>query len=534
MNEQLANDDPLPQAYVDDSRRVSLVWLIPLVTLLAAAWLGYHTYTQRGPLVTIMFQTAEGLEAGRTRVNFKDVDIGVVETISLSPDLKRVRVEVRLRADIEPYLNDKTRFWVVRPRLSSAGISGLETLVGGTYIAADLAIDGVETDRFEGLEAPPTVSASDAGRTFRLQAKRLGSLRVGSPVHFLGIEVGRVVDVDLPSAGGVALQVFVDAPHDRRVRRQTRFWNASGIDLRFDADGVSVSADSLASVLLGGIAFGNPVAAPDNGPADEMADFTLHVDEQAAFAERFVLREAWELDFVGSVRGLSAGAPVEFRGIRIGEVTDVALEIAEDKRSTRVPVRIAIEPERMGVTPDPGASPSVGPRERELWDALVRNGLRAQLKTGNLLAGALYVDLDFYPEDGAQSIDWAGELPSLPTVPTPLDELRNLLVRLGKLPLDDMASDLGASLAALRETMNATNTLLKRLDRETATELDRTLAQTRSTLVALERFLKPNSPLQIDAQKALKEFGSAARSLRIMADYLERHPEALIRGKGGN
>lgn len=534
MTEQQANDDALPEAYVDASRRFSLVWLIPLVTLLAAAWLGYHTYSQRGPLVTIVFETAEGLEAGRTRVNFKDVDIGVVETISLSPDLKRVLVEARLRADIQPYLNDKTRFWVVRPRLSSAGISGLETLVGGTYIAADLATDGTDTDRFEGLEAPPTVSASDAGRTFRLQAKRLGSLRVGSPVYYLGIEVGRVVDFNLAATGGVTLHVFVDAPHDQRVRGHTRFWNASGIDVRFDADGVSVVADSLASILLGGIAFGDPEGSGDSDPATEMDEFTLHVDEQAAFAERFALREDWELDFVGSVRGLSPGAPVEFRGIRIGEVVDVALEIADDKRSTRVPVRIAIEPERMGINPDPGAPPAIGPRERDLWDELVSNGLRAQLKTGNLLAGSLYVDLDFYPEDEARTIDWETALPALPTVPTPLDELRTLLARLGKLPLDDMAADLGASLSALRDTMNATNTLLRRLDRETATELDKTLTQTRSTLVALERFLKPNSPLQVEAQRALQEFGSAARSLRIMADYLERHPEALIRGKGGN
>ncbi|MCB1772058.1 MAG: MCE family protein [Gammaproteobacteria bacterium] len=534
MTEPPSNAEALPEAYVDDSRRISLVWLIPLVTLLAAAWLGYHTYSQRGPLVTIVFETAEGLEADRTRVNFKDVDIGVVETISLSPDLKRVLVEARLRVDIEPYLNDRTRFWVVRPRLSSAGISGLETLVGGTYIAADLATGGVETDRFEGLEAPPTVSASDAGRTFRLRSQRLGSLRVGSPVHYLGIEVGRVVDFQLAADGGVTLHVFVDAPHDRRVREHTRFWNASGVNVRFDADGLSVTADSLATVLLGGIAFGDPGAGGDSAAAEEMAEFTLHADEQAAFATRFALREAWELDFVGSVRGLTAGAPVEFRGIRIGEVVDVALEIADDRRSTRVPVRIAIEPERMGIRPDAGHSETIGLPERALWDELVRNGLRAQLKTGNLLAGALYVDLDFYPEDEVRTIDWQAEVPALPTVPTPLDELRTLLARLGKLPLDDMAADLAASLAALHKTMNATNALLRRLDRETATELDKTLTQTRSTLVTLERFLKPNSPLQVEAQRALQEFGSAARSLRIMADYLERHPEALIRGKGGN
>jgi paraquat-inducible protein B len=527
MNDQNASADELPEAYVDERRRFSLVWLIPLVTLVAAAWLGYHSYSQRGPLVTILFETAEGLEAGRTRVNYKDVEIGVVENIALSPDLQRVRVEARLDVDMTPYLNDKTRFWVVRPRLSSAGISGLQTLVGGTYIAADLDTGGARTDLFDGLEVPPTVTASETGRTVRLRAQDLGSLQIGSPVYFRGIEVGRVIDFAL-TTDGVEVRAFVEAPHDRQVSAATRFWNVSGVRVEVGGQGVEIVTEALASVLLGGLAFAD---RPGDATAaiEDDAVFDLFPDRDSALARSYALREAWELDFVGSVRGLQVGAPVEFRGIRIGEVTDIDLELSPDRRATSVPVRIAIEPERLGI--EVAADPSGRLLERALWDELVANGLRAQLKTGNLLAGSLYVDLDFYPQDEPASIDWSAKVPELPTVPTPLDELRTLLARFGKLPVEAMAEDLGASLGALRETLAATNALLRRVDRETIDELDRTLVQTQKTLAGLERFLNPASPLQVEAQRSLREFGEAARSLRLMADYLERHPEALIRGK---
>lgn len=247
---------------------------------------------------------------------------------------------------------------------------------------------------------------------------------------------------------------------------------------------------------------------------------------------RFSRSQQWRLAFAGSVRGLVPGAPVEFRGIRIGEVRDVRLELDAAGGETHIPVIIEIEPERLGFAdaPSPGAPPS--PASRQLWEQLVHRGLRAQLKTGNLLSGALYVDLDFYPEDPAREIVWGEDMAELPTVLTPLDELRGLLTRLARLPLDRMGEDLSDSLTALRETMDATNTLLKRLDRETASELSKTLEQTRKTLAGAEKLLAPNSPLQAEARRALQELGSAARSLRIMTDYLERHPEALIRGKG--
>lgn len=528
-------DDTLPEAVVDERRRVSLVWLIPLVAVVAAVWLGYHTWQQQGPLITIRFDTAEGLEAGKTRVRFKDVDIGVVEAIELSADLSQVRVRARLAAHVSDYLNGDTRFWVVRPRLSGGQVSGLETIVGGTYIAADLTTRGGPQRSFEGLETPPIVTATEPGRTFTLNAPALGSVTIGSPLLYRGIEVGRVVGYSLNEPDGVDIQVFVHAPHDVRVGEHTRFWNASGVRVELGVDGIRLESNSLASVLIGGIAFGAPAGVAAGDAVDEGARFVLFADQRAAFEPRFARQELWRVAFSGSVRGLSPGAPVELRGIRVGEVRAVSLELDPADRTPRIPVTIAIEPGRLGIdAPTGDAGLPQGPAERALWDKLVAGGLRAQLKTGNLLTGASYVDLDFYPEAPHREITWTDPVPELPTIPAALDELRALLARLARLPLEQMGENLDGSLAALRDTMGATNALLRRLDRETTTELSQTLQQTRDTLASLDRLLKPNSPLQSEAHRALGELAAAARSLRIMADYLERHPEALIRGKGGS
>ncbi|MCB1789317.1 MAG: MCE family protein [Gammaproteobacteria bacterium] len=517
--------DALPEARTDNHRTVSLVWLIPLVALLAAAWLGYRAYTEQGTLVTISFETAEGLEAGKTRVRYKDVDIGVVETIDLAEGLEHVLVRARLSVKMAEYINDKARFWVVRPRLSRGQVSGLNTLVGGAYIAADLAAGGAPLRAFQGLETPPLVAAVERGGTFTLVTDVLGSLAEGSPVLHRGIEVGRVIRYALRDDHQVAVTVFIDAPYDTWVTHATRFWNASGVGLSLDANGIRVNTDSLASVLLGGVAFGAPPGAATAGPAAADTEFRLYPDQDAAMATQYAAREQWQLSFAGSVRGLVIGAPVEFRGIRVGEVTEIALRTDAEQRSVEIPVHIAIEPDRLGAAVDDQA-------RRRLWDHMVGQGLRAQLKSGNLLTGALYIDLDFYPDDPPRQITWSGELPSLPTVPTTLDELSSLLSKLANLPLDAIGKDLSASLAALRETAVSTESLLKKLDRETATELGRTLVQTRSTLAGLEKLLASNSPLQSEALRVLKELGGAARSLRIMADYVERHPEALLRGKG--
>lgn len=518
--------EEIPEAIVDRGRHISLVWLVPLVALLITLWLGYHAYIQEGPLVTIHFDTAEGLEAGKTKVRFKDVDIGQVESIDLAPDLGGINVQVRVKPQMAEYLNEKARFWVVRPRLSRGQISGLGTLIGGAYIAADLAPDNQPKRDFRGLEEPPVVTYSAHGSAFTLVANSLGSLAEGSPVLFRGIEVGRVTGYHLRPDGKVAILVFINAPHDRQVNSGTRFWNASGFGMTLDASGLHFNSGSIASVLLGGVDFGNPDDAQKAGKA--LAEYPLFTNKRSAMAPVFSRRDQWQVHFSGSVRGLTKGAPVELRGIHIGKVESIQLKLDATHGHIDIPVIIAIEPGRLGLPPDISQA-----QRRVLWNRMVAKGLRAELKTGNLLTGATYVDLNFDSSAvaGKARIDWQQTPPGLPSVPTAFDQLRQLLGKLAQLPLQQMGQNLAGSLAEMRKTLKTTNRVLNRLDRETLSELNRTLAKSRDTLGAMNRVLAPNSPLQSQAQQVLRQFGEAARSMRELMDYLDRHPESLLLGK---
>ena len=525
--------EELPEALVDARRRLSLVWLVPLAALFAAGWLIYQANLERGPLVTIRFQNAEGLEAGKTRIRYKDVDVGFVEAVELSEDLTHVLVRARFDPGLEAHLTEDTRFWIVRPRFSGGQISGLSTLVGGVHIGVDLATAGRQTATFLGLDNPPVIESNTPGRSFALRTDSLGSLQIGSPVHYRGIEVGQVVSYRVDEgAGPIEVRVFIHEPHDTRINSGTRFWQDSGLDLTVGADGIKVDSESVATLLLGGVTFGSVPGMEEAEPVPEGTVFTLYPNRREAEDQRFTVKETWTLEFSGSVRGLSPGAPVEFRGIKVGEVKDIRLELDTEALVARIPVVVELEPERLKLM-RASSRPVTEAARRRFWDQLIAKGLRAQLKTGNLLTAALYVDLDFYPAAEPSAIAWDTPHPELPTVPTPFDELRGLLTKLARLPVDGMASELADGAAKLSATLDRLSAVLQTLDRQVAPELTPTPKQSQQTLARLEQFVKPGSPLHSDAQQVLRELSAAARSFRIMADYLERHPEALIRGKGG-
>jgi len=524
--------DALPEAVIDRHRRISLVWLIPLVAVLTAAWMAYKSYSEQQPLITLTFQTAEGIEAGVTKLKYKNVEVGLVEQVSLSDDLAQVLVKARFARHLQSYLTDRSRFWVVRPRLSGSQVSGLGTVLGGIYIGVDLDDSGKRVDHFTGLETPPVITAGTPGRVFNLQAEGLGSLQIGSPVYFRNIEVGQVVAYHLNSESGlVEIQVFVHAPHHAWVTENTRFWETSGLQFELDASGVRIRTESVASVLAGGIGFGTPPYLAAAPPAASDSQFQLFKDRTAALERRYRDKETWLLYFDSSVRGLTVGAPVEFRGIKIGEVRDIRVELNVGERTARVPVLVEIEPQRVEFVHPPDTSDKTPPTQHQIWDWMVEQGLRAQLQTGSYLTGALFVDLALVPGAAPKQIDWSGKHPSLPTIPTTLDELRGLLSKLGKLPLEGMGDDLRSILAELRQTLTQTSALMRHMNKDIAPGLSETLAQTRQTLRSAENVLTPGTPLHQDIQKTLQELSAAARSIRVMADYLERHPEALIRGK---
>lgn len=536
-----------PEAVVQNKKSFSIVWLVPTVALLIGVWLVYVFLSEKGPTITITFENAEGLEAGKTKIKYKNVDIGQVESISLSPDLSHVVVTAEMVKGAKAYLSENTRFWVVRARLAAGEVSGLGTLFSGAYIGVDPGKKGEYLKKFKGLEIPPVVSADLPGRHFILKSKRLGSLDIGSPVYYRQIKVGRVVGYALEKGGtAVTIKIFIHAPHHERVKKNSRFWIAAGFNVSLDANGIKVNTESLATILIGGVSFETPVSLEQGDPAEENQLFRLFESYDEITEFQYVRKAYYILHFNNSVRGLSVAAPVEFRGIKVGQVTDINLEFDKNKLAFRIPVLIEIEPDRVKMIGETSL-------EREdIMERLVERGLRAQLKTGSILTGQLFVDLDFHPDAAKAAVLRAGRYPELPTVPAPLEEITasvsRIIKKLDQLPIQEIGADLrdtvqGAkklttsvhlheAIENLNKTLAHTQALAAKLDRQIAPEFSTTLKTAQEALTAAERLLKSDSSFRHEMGKALKEVSVAARAIRDLADYLERHPEALLYGKG--
>jgi paraquat-inducible protein B len=538
--------DDLPVARV--GRRVglsvSLVWLVPLVAALIGLWLAWHNLSQRGPEITLLFPTAEGLEAGKTKIKYKNVDVGVVTDINVSPDRSMVEVKAEMTADARDWLVEDTRFWVVRPRIGAGGVSGLGTLLSGSYIGMDVGKSQNPAWHFRGLEVPPIVTSGLEGRSFLLHAENLGSLDYGTPIYFRRIQVGQIVAYHLEDNGkAVALRAFIAAPYDQYVTANTRFWQASGIDLRLDASGFKVSTESLAAMLVGGIAFQTPPDEPPGGPAEDRASFRLHDTRDQAMAIRYGDLRQYRMYFTDSVRGLSTGAAVEFRGVPAGEVKRIEVDYDADRREVRIPVLAEVGGSQLySSATEETRQQRAQVDHRALVDSLIAKGLRAQLRTGNLLTGKLYVAIDFFPDAPPARIDWSADPPVFPTVPGSVSEIEkrvgSILAKLDSVPFDEIGNDLVATLETFNATLGTIEKLAAGMDRELVPEFKlgleqarRSLASAGKTLAGTERLVAPDGALQGDLRQALRDFAEAARSIRVLADYLERHPEAIIRGK---
>ena len=564
MTEQTPTMEP-PSPVIRRRRGLPLVWLVPLVAALVGGWLAWKTLSERGPTITITFDTAEGLEPGKTRVRYRDVDVGTMEGVAVSPDLSNVVVTVRMVKGAASYLNRSTNFWVVKPRLSFGGVSGLGTLVSGAYIGMDPGrANGEAVTAFRGLEEPPLIRSSAPGRRFALRADRLGGLGPGAPIYYRGIQVGEVVGYEFSQDWqSLTIPVFIHAPYDRIVRPNTRFWNASGLSVSIGPDGPTVALESLQSLVTGGVSFETPGLG---GPSDrgeiaaEGTDFPLYESRNAASNARFTRRVPFLVHFDGSVRGLHPGSVVEFRGIRVGEVTDIRLDVDPATGEARIPVTLNIEPERLGSDLPAAHDTEIAYARMKV---LVEQGLRAQLRTGNLLTGELIVTLDLFPDAPKETLITGGAYPELPSQPNVLDtatrtatdlmnelarapiaetvtELRSTIQKAGALlgspEVAQAVVSLSRSLAELEKTTQVLGTeggpTIRAL-RDVAENTSRLVRQAEQTLSSTDSLVNTTKPVANDLQSLVRELTAAARSIRGLTDYLERHPEALIRGKRG-
>ena len=535
---------------------LSLVWLIPILTALIGGWLIVHTLTDRGPLVTITFRTADGIEVQKTRVKYKSLDIGLVEGVRFSPDFSRVEVRARLSKEAAHFLRRDTRFWVVRPTLSVRGISGLGTLLSGAYIEIGPG-QGAPQSLFTGLEHPPVVNTDVPGKKITLMARRLGSIDRGSLLHYQGIVTGEVLGYEMANDyRSVLIHAFVMAPFDGLVRGNTRFWSASGIDLSLGTEGLRVKTESMQALLFGGIAFDTP-DPQDPGVEDTTGlVFTLHEDFKSIKEQSYATKVRFVLFFEDSVRGLTVGAPVEFKGIKVGSVIDVRLEYDERNSAFRIPVLIEVEPERIV---DRGDRMKRAPLEA--FQMLVKRGLRARLQTGSLLTGQLYVDLDMHPKAPLRLANAGRAEPELPTIQGNIEQmtvaLKGILEKLDKVDfasigaelegtlkgtnafanapqLQSSLADLSASLASMRGILRKVDSraepLTANLEQALAAARD-ALEKSKSTMTLVDGILAPESPMYEHALRLAQELAATARSIRSLVEMLERNPQSLLFGK---
>ncbi|MFC1516130.1 intermembrane transport protein PqiB [Thermodesulfobacteriota bacterium] len=553
---EFGNAPAAPEPKIKMKSGPSIVWLIPLITAIIGGWLIVKTLTEKGPEITITFKTAEGIEAEKTKIQYKNIEIGMVESVYFSKDFSHVIIKAAMEKESAPFLRRDTRFWVVRPQLSLRGATGLSTLLSGAYIEIEPG-QGAPQRRFVGLEVAPVVKADVAGKKIMLMAKELGSVDTGSPVYYQGILAGEILGWELGNdRKSIFIHAFIKAPYDELVQSNTRFWNVSGLDVSIGADGISVQTESIQSLLYGGIAFETPETLEKAKEDVEGLVFTLYDSLDTIREQAFTQKIKFILFFEGSVRGLSVGAPVEFKGIKVGSVTDVRLEFDNRDASFRIPVLIEIEPERVVARgEDKDASPY------QILKNLVDRGLRAQLQTGSLLTGQLFIELDMHPETPIRLVNTEVPYPELPTIPAELAQMttsvKNILAGLEKVDMEQIGTEMLASLQGanklinnpalqasakdLEESLIAFKSIMLKVDQRIepiTVNLEKAISaghqaleKTQGTMSLIDEVLEPGSPFQYNLIKLTEELAEMARSIRILVDLLERNPNALIFGK---
>ncbi|AWO18214.1 PqiB family protein [Acinetobacter baumannii] len=527
---ELENMNDLPEPQEKKNRwKPLLIWIIPLIALLIALSLAVKALLSNGLTIEVSFRTAEGLVAGKTTVRYKQVDIGVVRQIDLAEDRSHIIARIDLRKDASNFAAQDSRFWVVRPRIGTSGVSGIDTLLSGSYIEVDGGKSPEKKLEFTGLEIPPVITSDVPGKEFFLKADDLGSLDIGSPIYHRRINVGQITAYKLSDDGkSVELQTFIRAPYDKFVTTDTRFWQASGIDVTLNASGFNLDTQSLASIVAGGIAFG----FPENSNATVAANksrFNLWDSKAEALKEPDGLPRGVIMYFDHSLRGLAVGAPIDFMGIEIGSIKSINAEFYNNYKQIRMRVEAVIYPSRVenGQALNPNS---------DIFKDFVEHGWRAQMRTGNLLTGQNYIALDKFPKAKPATLQILNDgRVVIPTTATELSGLQaqvsQIADKLTKFPLVEIGQDVRKTLKNMNTAIESTDKLVKQLDGKVAPGLQATLDDVRKTVRSSESILSSDAPLQQDVRKALQQMTRAAASLQLMADYIEQHPESIIRGK---
>jgi len=551
----MENSNEIEEAIYSSKRRYfSTVWIVPLTALILGLAMIINSWSSKGPTITIRFKSATGIEADKSVIKYKDIVVGKVTDVKFDRDLKSVLITAELSKEMAPYLSENTKFWIVHARLSASSIEGLDTLISGAYIGMEPKRGTKEPKIFEGLQEPPVITEESIGKQFVLEAEDRGSLQAGSPIYYKKINVGSVVSYHLSKDNSkVLIDIFIKEPYDRLVKETTKFWNASGIDATISANGVRIRTESLSAILSGGIAFENFDRYKNlkSKEAKEYAHFKLYKDYREAQEIHYDNVVYFWVYFKHSIRGLKQGSSVEFRGIKIGEVVDYRLIGDINNTEFEVPILIKIEPGRFNIRDENGSESQGKAINLNILKKLISKGFRAQLQSGNLLTGEMFINLDFFKNVPPAELKKVNGYFVIPTVPATIEKLKNdiqtLLDRLAKIPLEEIGKNLNDSMKILknqtlpeinRATKNASNILesgnetFVNLNKKTLPELEKTLNSIESMISSIKNnYTDRDSQLNIKLIRLLDEITNTSRAIKSLVNYLERHPESIIRGR---
>lgn len=526
------------------AQRWNVVWVVPILALMIGGWMIYRSVTSQGPVAKVRFETADGMVAGKTEVRCRSVRVGVVKDVKLAEDLNSVVVLVELNPDSVGLLREGANFWVVRPRVSTTDVSGLGTLITGAYVELDPGPeDGAEVNHFNGLETPPATNRNIPGRRLTLVAEEAGSLNAGSSIFYRGFEVGRIENRKLDLAGQrVTYDAFIQEKYSSLVKENTRFWNTSGIDISAGADGFKLRTPSFQAMLSGGATFGVQEGIQPGKNAVDGATFTLFANEDVANGSAFNPTMKFVLLFDQSVRGLVKSAPVEFRGIPIGRVADISFDYVKVVNDLSIPVLVEIDPALLRRETAEGITRG----DSDFFSEEVRRGLRASLKIGSILTGALFVDFDYYKDPVPAEFTKVGDFPSIPTISSGFAQLETklsaILDKIQAVDIDGTMKKIGSaadeaavtvaeSRKALKEIQDATAAARKMMESSEFANLPKDLKSTLSTLEKSVASVGPEGAIQGDLLRTLDELRSALRSMNSMATSIDEKPNSLIFGR---
>lgn len=515
---------------------VSTVWLVPLATAIVGGWLlikNIHAKTQE---VTLLMDNAEGIEINNTTIRVLDVEVGRVTAIRLNSTRDGVEITAQLNKESMDLMRKDTQFWVVKPRIDQNGVTGLSTLLSGSYISFAPGISEESEDTFKVSELPPISALGESGMRLNLVGKNKKMVNVGSPVLFENHIVGTVETAKFnPTDQTVHYSIFIQSPNESLINGASSFWLDDGIDIRLDGGGINIQTPPVSALLSGAISFDSPRYKPNADKKVNNGDeFAIH-NNRAEIENTPGPRTLYYVTFFNSsIRGLDVGAPVIYKGIRIGNVADIPYFQNDDQqhlfKNGWIPVRIRIEPYLIE-----GQSTQHRP-DKEQWQQTIQaaldNGLTATITSNNLILGSKLIELvdNRLKENTLKPYqDYQGHTVIASSNGDGIDEIQQqlakLLEKINSLPLDQSIQELNGSLKEIRQLMGTVNQLLNQSETQSLPqELKNTLQELQQTLQGIS----PQSPAYQEVQNTLRNLDKTLKNAQPILNTLTEQPNALI------